>query len=296
MDFSLASIVPRRVGTPAEARAEVAARGAAILSGLGDANAAFAAGRAFLGGDLRRFGLQFEATKQQQEAEAAEVAGQPADERGRKRRFTATAERMVAHNDGFGFGDFGPDYLFLWCGRPDAYGEGASFLVDGLRLLDAMAGDPECADVAEFAWRVAIDQSEPNFPLAAHAPIARRLASGRAQVRHHPFQAPVPGQAPDVEAAQAAMIGRWSAAVTRARDSGPMFHARAGEMICVDNYRVTHGRDGYRDPDRVMLSIWGWSSGAVAVPDGPLDIVRPVIPPAMAGHAGVAAGPVVTDE
>ena len=282
MDLSLASVVPQRVGTPAQARAEVDARGAAILPGCFDQEAAFAAGRAMLGTDLRRFGLQFEATKEKQEAEAAVVAEQPADQRGRKRRFTATEERMVPHNDGFGFGDFGPDYLFLWCGRPDAHGEGTSFLVDGLKLLDLMAGDPEYAQVALFAWETAIDQSEPNFPLAAYAPIARRLpGSGRVQVRHHPFQAPVPGQAPDIEAAQAALIGKWSQAVAAARDSGPMFHARAGDLICVDNYRLTHGRDGYSDPGRVMLSIWGWSADAVAVPEGPLDIVRPLIPPAM---------------
>jgi hypothetical protein len=194
---------------------------------------------------------------------------------------------MVPHNDGFGFGDFGPDYLFLWCGQPDAYGEGASFLVDGLRLLDLMARDPEYADVARFAWETDIDQSEPNFPLAASAPIARRLpGSGRVQVRHHPFQAPVPGQAPDVETAQAALIKAWSDAVTRARDAGPMFHAQAGDLICVDNYRLAHGRDGYSDPGRVMLSIWGWSSAAITVPEGPLDIVRPVVPAAMAGGIG----------
>jgi hypothetical protein len=289
MDFSLASVVPQRVGSPAEARAEVAARGAAILGGLRDQEAALAAGRAFLGRDLRRFGLQFEATKTKQDAEGALVAAQPADERGRKRRFTATGERMVPHNDGFGFGDFGPDYLFLWCGRPDAHGEGASFLVDGLRLLESLAGDPDWADVARFAWETPIDQSEPNFPLVAHAPIARRLrqprewpGSGRVQVRHHPFQAPVPGQAPDVEAAHAELIARWSQAVTAARDSGPMFQAAAGDMICVDNYRLTHGRDSFRDPGRVMLSIWGWSAAAIAVPEGSLDIVRPVVPPAMA--------------
>jgi hypothetical protein len=282
MDFSLASVVPRRVGSSAEARAEVAARGAAILPGCGDQEAALAAGRAFLGGDLRRFGLQFEATKDKQEAEAAVVADQPVDERGRKRRLTATEERMAPHNDGFGFGDFGPDYLFLWCGRPDAYGGGASFLVDGMRLLELMADDPEYQDVARFAWEAGIDQSEPNFPLAACAPIARRLpASGRVQVRHHPFQAPAPGQAPDIETAQEALIRRWSQAVAAARDSGPMFHAAAGELICVDNYRLSHGRDGYRDPERVMLSIWGWSAAAVAVPEGPLDIVRPVIPAAL---------------
>lgn len=77
------------------------------------------------------------------------------------------------------------------------------------------------------------------------------------------------------------MIKRWSEAVSAVRDSGPMFHAAAGDLICVDNYRLTHGRDGYSDPGRVMLSIWGWSTAAVAVPDGPLDIVRPVIPAAM---------------
>ena len=281
MDFSLASVVPQRAGSPEEARAEVAARGAAIIPGCGDQEAAFAAGRAFLGADLRRFGLQFEATKDKQEAEAALVADQPVDERGRKRRFTATQERMVPHNDGFGFGDFGPDYLFLWCGRPDSGGEGASFLVDGLRLLDLLAADPQYLDVAQFAWETDIDQSEPNFPLAAYAPIARRLPdSGRIQVRHHPFQAPVPGEAPDIETAQEALIRRWSAAVEAARDNGPMFQAEAGDLICVDNYRLTHGRDGYRDPGRVMLSIWGWSSAAIAVPEGPLDIVRPVIPPA----------------
>ena len=70
-----------------------------------------------------------------------------------------------------------------------------------------------------------------------------------------------------------------------------MFQAGAGDLICVDNYRVTHGRDGYRDPGRVMLSIWGWSAAAVAVPEGPLDIVRPVIPP---GHGRAGYGSVST--
>jgi hypothetical protein len=282
MDFSQASVVPERVGSLDEARAEVARRGAAILTGLYSQDAALAAGRAFLGGDCRRFGLQFEASKDKQEAEAAMVAAQPADERGRKRRFTGTQERMAAHNDGFGFGDFGPDYLFLWCGRPDQAGLGASFLVDGLRLLELLAADPEYRDLAEFCWTADIDQSEPNFPLAAHAPVARRLPGGRVQVRHHPFQAPVPGLAAGTDAAHAALIRRWSAAVTAARDDGPMFLARTGEMICVDNYRLTHGRDGYSDPDRLMLSIWGWSATAIAVPEGPLDIVKPVISSAAA--------------
>jgi hypothetical protein len=279
MDFFLASVVPERVASPEEARAVVAMSGAAILTGLPDQDAAISTGAAMLGKDCVRIGLQFKATKDKQEAEATVVAEQPADERGRKRRFTATEERMVPHNDGFGFGDFGPDYLFLWCERPDPDG-GDSFLVDGLKLLDLLAADEDYADLARFCWSVDIDQSEPNFPLAAHAPIARRLPGRRVQIRHHPFQAPVPGVAD--EDAHKRFIKRWSEAVTAARDSGPMFRTAAGEMICVDNYRVTHGRDGYSDPNRVMLSILCWSAGAIAVPEGPLDIVRPVIPKAMA--------------
>jgi hypothetical protein len=283
VDPGRACLVPQRVETPEEARAVVAADGAAILAGLRTQDAAMAAGQALLGADCARFGLQFEATKDAQEAEAAMVATQPADERGRKRRFTATGERMAPHNDGFGFGDFAPDYLFLWCERPDPYA-GASFLIDGLRLLRLLAAsrDPADAALATFCWTVPIDQSEPNFPLAAHAPIARPVAEGRVSVRCHPFQAPA---ADDHDATRTGeLIDRWRAVVTAARDAGPMFRAEAGEMICVDNYRMAHGRDGYTDPARRVLSIWGWSTQAIAVPEGPLDIVRPVAPHTLTSH------------
>jgi hypothetical protein len=278
MDLSRASVVPRRVVDATEARAVVASDGAAIMTGLPDQDAAISSGAAMLGADCLRVGTQFEATKDRQEMEAAVVAEQPADERGRKRRFTGTAERMVAHNDGFGFGDFAPDYLFLWCERPDPDG-GDSFLVDGLKLLEILAAEPGCEDLVSFCWNTDIDQSEPNFPLTTFAPIARRLPGGRVQVRHHPFLAPVPG--PDEERHRP-LVERWGELVTTARDTGPMFRVAAGEMICIDNYRVMHGRDGFRDPGRRVLSIWGWSADAVAVPDGPLDIVRPAVPRALA--------------
>jgi Taurine catabolism dioxygenase TauD, TfdA family len=275
MDLNRASVVPRRVVDAAEARAAVASEGAAIMIGLPDQDAAISSGAAMLGADCLRIGTQFEATKDRGEMEAAVVAEQPADERGRKRRLTATAERMAAHNDGYGFGDFAPDYLFLWCERPDPDG-GDSFLVDGLKLLEILAAEPGYEDLVSFCWNTDIDQSEPNFPQTAFAPIARRLPGGRVQVRHHPFLAPVPG--PDEERHRP-FVERWSELVTTARDAGPMFRLAAGEMICIDNYRMTHGRDSFADPARRVLSIWGWSADAVAVPDGPLDIVRPTVPP-----------------
>ncbi|WP_330308879.1 MULTISPECIES: hypothetical protein [unclassified Streptomyces] len=50
----------------------------------------------------------------------------------------------------------------------------------------------------------------------------------------------------------------------QARDTGPMFRVEAGEMICIDNYRVLYGRDGHSDPLRKARSIWGWSTDAAA--------------------------------
>src|SRR5260370_234254 len=255
---------PRGLPRPPRPPPSAVARGGASRTGLRGGGGARQGGRGVPGEACRRFGLQSGATKDAQEAEAGMVAEPPADERGRKRRFSATQERMAPPNDGFGFGDFAPDYLFLWCERPDPDG-GASFLIDGLALLDLLAADddPVNRELARFCWTVPIDHSEPNFPLASYAPIARRGSGNRGIVRHHPFQAPIPDG--DVRRdAEQSFIRRWSSVVTAARDAGPMFHAAAGEMICVDNYRMTHGRDGYRDPARRMLSIWGWSAGALA--------------------------------
>jgi Taurine catabolism dioxygenase TauD, TfdA family len=277
-DLAEACVVPRRVSTPDLARQVVDAEGAAIVSGIADEEAAIAFGRAMLGDDLRRIGRQIEATKKRGEEESAKVAEQPADARGRKRMFvTDTSLAMPAHNDGFAFGDYAPDRLFLFSARPAATG-GESFLVDGSTVLDILQRDPANAEMVEFCRTVDIDHSEPNFPQGMFSPILRTTPAGRPQVRHHPYLAPIMG--PD-EATQWPFVKHWTAAVTAARDAGARFRLEAGDMACVDNYRLFHGRHGYTDPARTLYSIWGWSSAAVAVPVGELDIVTP--PAQMAG-------------
>lgn len=275
MDVSSASFIPSRVSGADEAREVIAREGAAIMTGLPDEASAVAFGAQVMGVKSVRVGTQFEATKANNRREAMVVDAQPADQRGRKRDFGTSEERMIAHNDGFAFGDYAPDHLFLWCERPAAVG-GDSFLIDTARLLDLLAADPEHADLAEFCRTVDIDHSEPNYPQGTFAPIARRTPSGRLQGRFHPWQAPVEGTGGEAE--QWAFVRRWESAVVAARDTGPMFRVEAGEMICVDNYRVLHGRDGHSDPNRRVCSIWGWSTDAVAIPDGPLDILVPKIP------------------
>jgi hypothetical protein len=279
-ELAEACVVPRRVSSPEEAREVVDAEGAAIVSGIADEEAAIALGRAMLGADLRRIGRQIEVTRKRGEEESAKVAQQPADARGRKRRFvTDTSLPMPAHNDGFAFGDYAPDRLFLFSERPAATG-GESFLIDGLAVLDVLGRDPANAQMVEFCRTVDIDHSEPNFPQGTYSPILRTTPAGRPQVRHHPYLAPVAG--PDEEA-QWPFVKHWTAAVTAARDTGARFRLEAGEMACVDNYRLFHGRHGYADPARTLYSIWGWSSAAVAVPAGELDIVMPKAPAQLAG-------------
>jgi hypothetical protein len=273
MDLGSACLVPRRVETPAEAREVVATEGAAIVSGIADEAAAIEFGRAMFGDELVRIGRQIEVTKARAEEEGAKVDAQPADARGRKRRLSAdTSVAMPPHNDGFAFGDHAPDRLFLYSARPAATG-GDSFLIDGLALVDALAADPANAALVDFVRNTDIDHSEPNFPQGSYSPILRTTPAGRQQVRHHPYLAPVLG--PD-EQAEWPYVRQWLAAVVAARDTGPRFRLEAGEMAVVDNYRVFHGRHGYTDPARRLYSIWAWTTAAVEVPAGELDIVNPV--------------------
>jgi len=273
MDLGSACLVPRRVSSPAEARKVVEAEGAAVVGGISDESAAIAFGREMLGPQLVRIGRQIEATKQRASEDGAVVAAQPADARGRKRAISAdTSLPMPPHNDGFAFGDRAPDRLFLLSARPAAQG-GESFLVDGLALVDELAKDPANAELVHFVRNVDIDHSEPGFPQHAFSPILRTTPAGRPQVRHHPYLAPIMGER---EAEQWPLVRGWLDAVTAARDAGPRFLLAAGDMALVDNYRIFHGRHGYNDPARRLYSIWGWTTSAVQVPSGELDIVNPV--------------------
>jgi hypothetical protein len=269
IDVRQANLVPAKAQTPAQAAALVQLDGAALVSGLPTVDDAVAFARDMLGSRAVKVAPQFEATKASSDISAPIVAAQPVDARGRKRMLGRHDMIQPAHNDGYGFGDFAPDHIFLWCGRPCPTG-GASFLVDALELATILSSeDPALAD---FLWTVPIDHSEPNFPQGVDAPIARITAGGRAQVRSHPYQLPVVG--PDEEA-HMPCVEKWGRAVAEARNTGPRFRLEAGQMVCIDNYRMLHGREAYQDEGRLVVSIWGWTHEAVAIPDAVLDITTP---------------------
>jgi len=272
MDLRIANLLPQRASMPDHASGLVAQSGAALISGLATVDEAVDFARHMLGDRAIRVTPQFEATKATMDANESIVAAQPVDERGRKRVLGSPDRSQPAHNDGYAFGDFAPDYVFLYCARPCPFG-GASFLVDALKVVNLLSADD--AEFARFVWNEHIDHSEPNFPQGTTSPIARITSGGRVQVRSNPYQLPVLG--PD-ESAHLPFVQKWGRSVAEARTKGPHFRLEAGEMICVDNYRILHGRDAYVDPERKVVSIWGWSTSAVAVPDIALSIAEPVIP------------------
>ncbi len=275
MDLRHTNLVPQTAVSAEHARVLVARDGAALASGIGSLAEAVRFGEAMLGEQCIRVRPQFEATKTAQDKEQAAFAALGTDQRGRERYQGGQEIMQPAHYDGFGFGDFAPDHMFLWCERTCELG-GGSFLVDGLSLVSTMtADDPE---LGRQLWTTDIDHSEPHFGSGAVSPIARVLPGGRVQVRAHPSQTSVPGDS----GAAGQLVARWSEAVSVARESGARFRVSPGEMICIDNYRMFHGRDGYVDPGRKLHSIWAWTTSAVAIPDGVMDISVPEMPKAMA--------------
>jgi gamma-butyrobetaine dioxygenase len=264
-----ASCVPATADSPLDGAALLAATGAAIIGGVSSLEDAVATARTVLGDRAVRVKPQFEATAAGYLADQARLATSTPDRLGRVRRFTPPDEVMPPHNDGYGFGDLAPDHIFLWCETPDATG-GASWLLDGSRLLASFDTDPDTAELAAFCRDEPIDHSEPGFIANPPAPIARQLPSGRQQVRHNPYLAPVEGPS---EATHAPMVAAWCDAVVTARDRAQRFSLQPGQLLCIDNYRMLHGRDGFGDQARKVVSIWGWTTDAVDIPDRDMHLV-----------------------
>jgi hypothetical protein len=275
MDLRHVNLVPNVAVSAEHARVLVARDGAALVAGITSLEEAVRFGEAMLGEQCIRVRPQFEATAEVHDKEREAFAALGVDERGRERYQGGNDIMQPAHYDGFGFGDFAPDHMFLWCERTCEFG-GGSFLVDGLALLSALTvADP---GLGRDLWTVDIDHSEPHFGDGAVSPIARLLPGGRVQVRAHPSQTAVPGDS----GAGARVVQRWDEAVSVARESGARFRVSPGEMICIDNYRMFHGRDGYLDAGRKLHSIWAWTNSAVMVPEGVMDISVPEMPKALA--------------
>ena len=245
IDAPSVSIVPRRTADPAEAAALVERDGAAILTGWGTDEAAARGVAGALWGD-RVLAI----------ADPAAVI-----EGGEKDRSSVGGDEILGlHTDGFGYGDQLCDVMALVCVRQGDAG-GASFLVDGYALLDHL--DP---DVRAFLHDTPVDLTEEGMRPAL-SPVALRLPSGRVSVRRTPFMNPDPQADPAEQDRQERLLEVWREVTRPLSHAATRFVAGPGDVICVDNYRVLHGRDGF-EGRRFMWRVWAWTASSNGVPDG----------------------------
>jgi gamma-butyrobetaine dioxygenase len=261
------SVVPERTTDPAAVLGLIARDGAAILTGVDPTPAGgVEAARAVLGARAVEVRPQFEASKALAERNLQRRSELAEDDLRRTRRHYDHTVPLPPHNDGFAFGDQAPDHLFLNCLRPCPVG-GESWLLDGLALVEALSEGPEGSWAATALWDLEVDHTDPGYTTVV-GPIARRLTSGRVQVRMNPYQ-----RATGADPAQVALIELWDAAKAEAAASARRFRLDRGELLCADNLRYAHSRDPYVTDDRAMVSTWGWSDEAIDVPSRALELI-----------------------
>jgi gamma-butyrobetaine dioxygenase len=177
-----------------------------------------------------------------------------------------TTDISYGHTDGFSYGYDTPDMIMLHC-IIQSTGGGASFILDGYRLLEQMDNDPKMADLSNFLRTVEIDQSDPGMR-SDFSRAVRMTDKGRVCIRHHRYQRAVE-ESPDYEY-QKAMLGRWRKSVIKASQEVDRFMLQPGDALFIDNYRVMHGRDPYPGDARRLHRIWMWSKDSFSVPEGML--------------------------
>ena len=170
------------------------------------------------------------------------------------------------HTDGFAYGDLYPDFMLLSCVQESEVG-GESILVDGYKVLEALAADPELSWAARALREREIDQTETGMQTSL-SPICMDNGSGRTMVRRTLEQRPAENSADKEQDKK--MIELWRTSIDRASKSAPQFKLLPGQVVIVDNYRVMHGRSPYEDLNRMLWRVWVWTDDCLDVPNLPL--------------------------
>jgi alpha-ketoglutarate-dependent taurine dioxygenase len=176
------------------------------------------------------------------------------------------------HIDGYtGFGNYYPDLVFLLCQRQAAAG-GEFFIVDGQRLLGAVASDPAQRGLSRFLWDVTLEQSRPagvgpdgtGHLVCSRRPVASRTCAGRLTVRRHPHQRLL-DDAPS-RPADRQHLTDWVRLTREAGRIAPRLLLHPGDLLCLDNYRVFHGREHSTGDDQILHTLWAWTDMAFGLP------------------------------
>jgi alpha-ketoglutarate-dependent taurine dioxygenase len=257
-------VVPERTSDPRAARDLLSRDGAAILIWSGsDAADAEAGAVAVLGERLRRY-------RRSVDVGTNPAPGQPTFFDRSRRMVNADATTLLGlHVDGYmTYGAAYPDAIFLLCVRQSPTG-GDSVIVDGYRLLDSLAAAPGQQDLFAFIETVPVEQSTPTG-VPVQAPIAARTPAGRIALRCHEHQRPAAGLPLELANSHQMMIDRWRVLAAGAGEAAPRFRMQPGDLLCLDNYRVFHGREPYPGNDRLLRRIWAWTDRSFGLPEATL--------------------------
>jgi Taurine catabolism dioxygenase TauD, TfdA family len=61
-------------------------------------------------------------------------------------------------------------------------------------------------------------------------------------------------------------LAAWARLTEQAARLAPRFVLHPGELLCLDNYRVFHGREPYTGSDRIWHQLWAWTDMAFGLP------------------------------
>jgi Taurine catabolism dioxygenase TauD, TfdA family len=67
-------------------------------------------------------------------------------------------------------------------------------------------------------------------------------------------------------------LAAWARLTEEAARTAPQFPLHPGDLLCLVNYRVFHGREPHTGYDRILHKLWAWSNMAFGLPC-PSDLV-----------------------
>jgi gamma-butyrobetaine dioxygenase len=238
--------VPQITTSPQAVREIVEKSGAAILRGWGTTEAdAAALPRAIFGEDMV-FSPAVAAVGGADQART--LAGTKFDQ----------SHPLFAHIDGTAMGPNRPDYFFLLCAVASDDG-GESFLIDAAELASQLMREP----LGRKLSKLAIEQTEsPDKPF--QAPIIWPAPSGRMTTYRSRSMREMEGASDAAQ--QAELIAWWKSNVDRVSASAPRFKLAPGDAVCMDNFRMMHGREPYTDLNRLLYRVWVWTTAGLPVP------------------------------
>ncbi|CAE7418043.1 tas [Symbiodinium natans] len=222
--------------------------------------------------------------------------------------FDLVGKPLLPHTDGYIYGEFLPDYIaFVVESQSDSGGQ--NYVVDGKRVLRRLCdGDRDDSDESEtcamaaMAQTLAVDQTERSPPGFVNGqefrgPLVQRQRHAMHRLRFHrqtsvlackdaadtvdengrlgtdlrPYQSLWALSEPEGHQAHKVqdMLKTVDAAVQQEAAQAYRFTVHEGEALLIDNYRMLHGREGYKGrTERKLWRVWFWTNESSGIPRG----------------------------